>query len=665
MRFSLFHLWGVLFLSAITLLSETAIVYAELPEKSIDEAHVIGFRKRFATLEGRGKISPVLQRKKWPKNDSLASYLEMEVLLHPRYRTRSSDIERFFKRWPNHPQSVRIKRLMDKRVTATGSNRQALRWYDTHGARSHKMRVRYMRLLIAKKRYKKAESVWKTAYRTGYPIPTDVFRKMIRRKGVLKAKDHETRARAMVRRGKTGLFNSQLKRIAPKRRTYFKALEAAYTVNGKLFDRLLRKLPAKEYKDSDLWFVRINTLRRKGFRDKATRLLLGTQGGYLSDSHRQKLRFRIGRDLINRKTDFAKAADILEGNVKEKGAVLEDSLWMAAWSNYLANRKVKALGMMETLARDARHFRRRSQGAWWAARILEELGRDGQPWLEKAAQYPDTFYGYLAFERVNGVGAPLPVGKPMVCRIPNGNPIYEKGVKRFKNLIRVRRTYYNGPEIERLSQRLNLDLETQLCIALKYERANQTVRIAELLRSRRLVRWQGLYPRPEWKPLTDWRLDPSLIWATARQESLLLHRVQSRVGAIGLLQLMPATAKEEIRIVGLDPFTRYRMQLPYFNLALGQSYLSRMLGRFEGDLVLALISYNAGPGRALSWRKTRYQHDPILFIESIPFTETRHYVKRVSHAYAIYRALEKRPISLEDAIRPGKPGIHAVRTLKR
>ena len=133
-------------------------------------------------------------------------------------------------------------------------------------------------------------------------------------------------------------------------------------------------------------------------------------------------------------------------------------------------------------------------------------------------------------------------------------------------------------------------------------------------------------------------LDPAVMYGLMRQESRFITDVRSGVGASGLMQLMPATAKWTAKQIGLD----YRPEMINdrdTNLLLGASYLKRVLDDFGGSLALATAAYNAGPGRPRRWREGGALMEPAAWAETIPFTETRDYVKKVLSNSVYYAAL--------------------------
>ncbi len=147
------------------------------------------------------------------------------------------------------------------------------------------------------------------------------------------------------------------------------------------------------------------------------------------------------------------------------------------------------------------------------------------------------------------------------------------------------------------------------------------------------------YPLPDWEPEGGFVIDRALLFAFMRQESKFRSRAVSRVGASGLMQVMPATASYVTGDRSLR-WRRSRLYDPAFNMAVGQRYITHLLdlepvGR---SLVLLAVAYNAGPGNLLRWRRQlKTGEDPLLFIEAIPVAETRDYVERVLANLWLYR----------------------------
>ena len=141
-------------------------------------------------------------------------------------------------------------------------------------------------------------------------------------------------------------------------------------------------------------------------------------------------------------------------------------------------------------------------------------------------------------------------------------------------------------------------------------------------------------------------INSSWMFAITRQESAFMIQAKSHVGAMGLMQLMPATAKETAQRYGIPMATPRSAVNPNINIQLGAAYLSQVLGQFDGNRVLASAAYNAGPGRVRQWLRDAKHLPYDVWVESIPFDETRSYVQNVLTYSVIYGEKLKAPVPL-------------------
>jgi soluble lytic murein transglycosylase len=132
-------------------------------------------------------------------------------------------------------------------------------------------------------------------------------------------------------------------------------------------------------------------------------------------------------------------------------------------------------------------------------------------------------------------------------------------------------------------------------------------------------------------------LDPAYVYGLIRQESRFIMDARSHVGASGLMQLMPGTARWTAKKIGL-PYAQEQITDRNVNLRLGTTYLKLMLDDFEGSQAMAAAAYNAGPGRPRRWREGA-SIEPAIWAENIPFAETRDYVKKVLSNATVYSAM--------------------------
>ncbi|UCG76807.1 MAG: transglycosylase SLT domain-containing protein [Gemmatimonadota bacterium] len=336
----------------------------------------------------------------------------------------------------------------------------------------------------------------------------------------------------------------------------------------------------------------------------------------------------------------------------------------SAW----AARALVRLGMLSFLEGDfagARsrfdEYRRRyPSGDWyhamvyWTARSLEAAGdssRAGALYREAAGHALLSYYGILASRRL-GID-------PYAAAIRGRGPPLEELDADWRQLLermeRLRALGWPGRAERELDAGLRtkrLAVGQQLPLALALNEAGWTrrgIRLGLAAHRREGRQWSELtlravYPLPYRAAIAELsrlrELDPGLVAGLIRRESLFEADVVSSAGAVGLMQLLPRTALEMSRDAGLEDLSVAQLEVPEANLRLGTLYLRRMLQRFDSYLAAALISYNAGPHRYLRWREFPERSvDPELFVERIPFRETRIYAKEVTANAFVYDRL--------------------------
>ncbi|KAB8334967.1 tail length tape measure protein [Scytonema tolypothrichoides VB-61278] len=160
--------------------------------------------------------------------------------------------------------------------------------------------------------------------------------------------------------------------------------------------------------------------------------------------------------------------------------------------------------------------------------------------------------------------------------------------------------------------------------------------------SKQVTYWQARYPFPYQKEIEQWsqkrQLNPLLVTGLMRQESHFEPKVRSTAGAVGLMQVLPSTAKWIAPQIQFDS-TKINLENPNENIMFGTWYLDHTHEQYGNNSMLAIASYNAGPGNVSKWVKTLPKEDPDEFVESIPFDETKNYVRQVLGNYWNYLRL--------------------------
>ncbi|MEX0644553.1 MAG: lytic transglycosylase domain-containing protein, partial [Parvularculaceae bacterium] len=300
---------------------------------------------------------------------------------------------------------------------------------------------------------------------------------------------------------------------------------------------------------------------------------------------------------------------------------------------------------------------------FWAARAALAAGRIGAvtPELERAANFPFTFYGQLALAQLGRTyeynWTPPPVTADGYARLVASVP----GVKRAVALAEAGEDLEADLELRWangfIDEAQDYDL---LAVAAALDLPAAQIEVATTGKAKYLE--AGLYPIPRFEPASGFKANRALLYGLMRQESRFKVEATSRVGARGLMQLMPKTASFMAKDRSLARGKgRNRLYDPSYNMELGQTYVNHLIsttGTGDGDLFDVAVAYNGGPGNLRRWKRDVEVEDPLLFIESIPNTESRDFVEKVLTNVWIYHARLGQPAASRDLVAAGKTPVY-------
>jgi soluble lytic murein transglycosylase len=353
---------------------------------------------------------------------------------------------------------------------------------------------------------------------------------------------------------------------------------------------------------------------------------------------------------------FERAIPALEAFAREnpRSRRAEDALWFAAWSRYRLGWTAEADRALALLSRgpvaDA--------ALYWRARLARGPARQRALYRASIAMNGTGWYALLARARLAALGAPEPPPRPPAARplpeVQDGFSagrlsvavellalgLREEALAELRDLARSGRIRPAAPLVAQLAAFVE-DPE------LPFRMARDHLRL-----SRRSLRWA--YPEPQREAVEAsgraFGVDPALVFGVMRRESGFREDARSAAGAQGLLQLRPATAERLAALLGVPGGIAARLDDPRASVLLGTHYLGLLLARF-GEPAAAVAAYNAGPGPAAEWAAARAGLPVDAWVESIPYRETRQYVKIVLAEWETYRALGG---DLPPAVEPGR-----------
>jgi soluble lytic murein transglycosylase len=344
---------------------------------------------------------------------------------------------------------------------------------------------------------------------------------------------------------------------------------------------------------------------------------------------------QVGRQSALRLQDGALAAFARAEKLAPDLAWTDDAL---AWQARAALRARQPATALRAIERMTSAEQRDPAWAYWKARATRQNGDPpaARAQLATLAATPLSYFGRLAAEDL-GLPTPLPPAPAPLTADERRAARSHAGLQRALRLIDLGLRSEGVREwnfsLRGMNDRALLAAAQEACDREVWDRCINTSE-----RTRTEIDITQRYPTPHRAELQREAqasgIDPAYVYGLIRQESRFVLDARSHVGASGLMQVMPATAKWTAKKTGVN-YSAELMQDRDFNLRIGTSYLKLVLDRFDGAQALAAAAYNAGPGRPARWRDGPVM-DAAIWAENIPFNETRDYVRKVLLGGAIY-----------------------------
>lgn len=281
----------------------------------------------------------------------------------------------------------------------------------------------------------------------------------------------------------------------------------------------------------------------------------------------------------------------------------------------------------------------RERWLYWHARSLENTGDAAlAETIYRELAKERNYYGFLAADKLdldyNMNHYPLPANEQELQRVSE-----LPGIQRAYELYMLGQNYPARREwYHALKQMTSYQMQMASKLATQwgwYDRAIFTMGRAKAYDDL-VLRFPVTFDRllDEYAQKRD--IDRSWVYGLVRAESAFIEDVRSPAGALGLMQVMPRTGSMTAKMIGLKNFSPAKLKQAETNIPIGTAYMQQMLKRFDGNMVLATAAYNAGPHRVDKWLPAKGCTEPDIWIEQIPFNETRKYVSRVLTYANIY-----------------------------
>ena len=558
----------------------------------------------------------------------------------------------FIKNNKDWPRINRIKYLAEHKINFDNNTPSSIIEYFTNNPPlSGFGKLRLAEAFLENNQTEKSKSLVKDGFKDAELSKNDLryFSKIFKK--FLTQEDFALRADYFAYEAKYQDLRDTIGYLNPDYQKLYNARAALFTKRSA--DNLIAQVPQYLKEDPGLIYDRIKWRRKKARFDDALTLLNQSASDSLErNQYLAKERLSIARDKIQDK-EFKTAYEILKDHRLKEGSDYAEIEWHLGWlALSFINQPDAALAHFLRMNAAVSYPISKARAAFWIGRTYKKLGQVNQAntWFKTGSQYGTTFYGQLSHKEIDEkkflINNSFKLSEEKYEEFKKNNPL-AKSVIILKELNRTKYTKDILRHLGDVDQNKTAEeISMAGVLAQEIERYDFAIQIAKNASYKNLNFLEISYPEIEIpKQIKDKKiLDSSVILALIRQESEFDTSATSRVGAKGLMQIMPATARVLSKVTNID-FSREKLTRDKdYNLALGSYYISDLDDLF-GSQYLAFAAYNAGPNRVEKWIKThgdprKKQIDAIDFIELIPFHETRNYVQRVSENINVYEYLK-------------------------
>jgi soluble lytic murein transglycosylase len=593
---------------------------------------------------------------------SVASSVNQWRTLRQSSNYRFSDYASFLIANPDWPDSTRMRGWAEKAMLPGENAATILAFFASTKPRTGNGWARLADAYAATGRMTEALDAARSAWRSADLPGTDEQAIWSRYGGSFTRGDNDDRVDALLFAKKADDAARFLTATSPDRQAAF-AARIAMQQNSADADNRYQAVMGSVTSDAGLMMDRARWLRANNYQQAAQQLaarkhnftrrpadperfldMLIQLAGDAADSRNWQTAFNIASQLD----------DILPAgaSVAEQPIGIRDDYTTLAWLAGTAaldrmNRPVSAIAMFDRYAQGGKSLQVQTKGNYWAGRAALAAGRfqDATAYFQRAAMYPELFYGQLALERL-GKSVPAPPAALMqyvTTQFQRTAFNSRRLVQAIRLLGQQGRSTEQALFVRALAESLDSDTDRNLALELGQQigRDDMAVWTSRMAR----VKGSAFYVRQAYPTLRTtvsgelW----SLAHGISRQESSFDPYAVSHAGARGMMQLMVGTAREQAGKIGVG-FDSYRLiSDPSYNVMIGSSYFQRMLNIWGGNVPLAVASYNAGSGNVGRWVRQygdpRNQVDVLKWIEAIPYSETRAYVQRVIENSVVYDSM--------------------------
>lgn len=444
----------------------------------------------------------------------------------------------------------------------------------------------------------------------------------------------------------------------------YRATRIRALFHSRRYTDLLNETAGEKLTDPSLALLRARAAWRVGKNDEFLSELARVEKTWPASAQASEAKVLEAKFFTTDVPDYDHAIVSLRGAIamNELGADGEN-LWTLGWTQFLAGKTDDALQTLDDYVKRYPDGDYRSNALFWSGKIFDKLGRTGErdaKWRALITEYPYGYFSYRARQLLappNTEVAVADAGGSAYFPNVDENTIAasEPRIGAVRELQAIGLARDAAVEMKRIASLHPNDLAFQFLLADVYVEGGEPFKANGILQRhfRDFVRhgginvphrfWEILYPLKYWNAYQSAaakaNVDPYVLVAITRQESGFEPSTVSNAGAVGLMQIMPAEAGAIAAKAGLTPPSRDQLFDPATNIEIGAAEFAQKLANMQNNQILAIAAYNAGEDAVGRWLAHTPVDDTDLFVEAIPYAETRLYVKTVTRNRFEYRRI--------------------------
>ena len=619
-------------------------------------------KKSIQSME-KGQWTTALKNSKNAKDKSIYNFIQWRHLLTTGNQATFYDYMTFIQNNKHYPRISRIKYLAEQKLSTDKiSPKKIINWFGVDEPLSG-----YGMLVLGESFIQTGDSEngialikrgWITAElsRASMKSLSKKYRKY------LDSKDYINRADYLAWENKYW----DLKRMLPYLPKDYQLLYTARQIlMSKSYgvDQAIKNVPQKFKNDAGLNHDRLKWRRKRGRIDSSLEILSSIKNNkdYLVRPDKWWVERAIMSRALIYKNKYETAYKVASQHSLDKGSEFAEAEWLSGWiALSFLNDPILAVDHFNNFYQNVSYPISLARGAYWLGRSYEKIGdkRQSEDWYREATKYLTTYYGQLAFLKINP-SQNFELEEQANVKDDYRKYFYNKELVKITHLLNeLNKDKYTKNILRHLAND-NIASGSEILaaeLATNISRYDFAIQVSKLASYEKRFHNTFNYPIISVPQYVNGRKIPetAFILSLIRQESEFDMRANSHVGAQGLMQIMPYTAKLVAKQAKL-PYSKSRLTSdPEYNINLGSHYIAGLILQYDGAYPFATAAYNAGPKRVKHWKKInkdpqKKQIDFVDWVELIPFKETRNYVQRVMENYNVYRyILEKKPIKMKD-----------------